>query len=168
MTSLARQVSVPSLAAVLVVFALGALAPDDGAWAQSSLASFDRSTLAIETSAGETHDFDVELALRPKQQAQGLMFRRELAESAGMLFVYPSERFISMWMKNTLIPLDMLFVDSAGYIVGIAERTVPLSLSSISSGQPALGVLEVNAGTVRRLGIQPGDRILHPALGNAP
>ena len=73
-----------------------------------------------------------------------------------------------MWMKNTLIPLDMLFIESDGRIAKIVERTVPLSLASIASERPVRAVLELNAGTAARLGIQPGDRVLHPAFDEAP
>jgi uncharacterized membrane protein (UPF0127 family) len=72
-----------------------------------------------------------------------------------------------MWMKDTLIPLDMLFIDERGAIVSTAENTVPLSLTTISSGKPVLAVLEVNAGTVARLGVHPGDRVLHPIFARA-
>ena len=126
-------------------------------------ARFDRSTVTIETASGG-HEFKVELALTPSQQAQGLMFRRRMAPDAGMLFVYRAEEVVTMWMKNTFIPLDMLFIDSSGRIVRIAERTVPQSEAVISSGGPVLAVLELNAGTASRLKIRPGDRIKSPAL----
>ena len=93
------------------------------------------------------------------------MYRRSLADDAGMLFVYGSEGMVSMWMRNTFIPLDMLFIAGDGRIVRIAERTVPQSLETISSGRPVIGVLEVNGGTAARLGIQPGDRVLYRAFG---
>jgi hypothetical protein len=85
-----------------------------------------------------------------------------------MLFVYGKEWEIAMWMKNTVIPLDMLFIKGDGRIVEIAERTVPFSLETISAGQPVVGVLEVNGGTVARLGIRRGDRVLHPVFSGAP
>ncbi len=135
-------------------------------WAQTTggLATFERETLAIETASKGRRDFNIELALSPEQKAQGLMFRRDMAEDAGMLFVYRRARVINMWMKNTLIPLDMLFIDSTGLIVKIVERTVPMSLTSISSDAPALAVLELNGGSAARFGIAPGDRVLHPAF----
>ncbi|WP_142850638.1 DUF192 domain-containing protein [Telmatospirillum sp. J64-1] len=122
---------------------------------------FSRSTVAIETQGGARHVFDVELALTPEQRAQGLMFRRELAEDHGMLFDFGSERTIHMWMKNTLIPLDMLFLSEEGRVIGLAERTEPLSLEVISGG-PARYVLELAGGTAERLGLRPGDRMSLP------
>ncbi|NNE84910.1 MAG: DUF192 domain-containing protein [Alphaproteobacteria bacterium] len=128
--------------------------------------TFDRSTLSIETAQG-SHEFDIELALAPDQQAQGLMFRQEMAKDAGMLFFHQRERVASMWMRNTFIPLDMLFVARDGRIVHIVERTVPHSLTTISAGIPVRAVLELNAGTVHRLAIKSGDRLIHPLFGNA-
>jgi len=126
--------------------------------------TWETDSLVIETAAGERHHFTVELALTSEQQARGLMHRESLAEDAGMLFVYPRDRMISMWMRNTLISLDMLFLDRRGRIVRIAERTTPLSEATISSGRPARAVLEVPAGTARRLGLATGDRVLHQAF----
>jgi len=138
------------------------------ACAQPAPAALPTTTLEIVT-AGGRHRFKVELALTPEQQSQGLMYRRELAADAGMLFDYGAERGgIAMWMKNTFIPLDMLFIRGNGEILNIAERTVPQSLATIPAAGPARAVLEVNGGTVSRLGIRPGDRIVHPLFGNAP
>lgn len=130
------------------------------------LQSFDRGTLAIRTGTG-THRFRVEIARRPAQHSQGLMFRRRLAADAGMLFIYSAARRASMWMKNTYIPLDMIYIDGSGRIVGFYERAVPGSLEVITSDQPVTAVLEVNAGTVSRLNIAVGDRVEHPAFGTA-
>jgi hypothetical protein len=88
-----------------------------------------------------------------------------IAEDAGMLFLYRGAGTVSMWMKNTTIPLDMMFIAPDGRIVDIAERTVPYSLETVSSRYAASAVLEVNGGTVARLGIQPGDRVRHRAFG---
>ena len=131
------------------------------------ITSFETDRLAIETAAGERHDFEVELARSPHEQAQGLMFRRELADDGGMLFIYDSDQTISMWMKNTLIPLDMLFIEGNGRIAKVVARTVPLSTRTISSDHLVRGVLELNGGTAARLGIAPGDRVLHPVFGEA-
>lgn len=120
-------------------------------------------TLAIVTNSGR-HAFTIEVANTPETQAQGLMFRRTLASDAGMLFVYAANGPIAMWMKNTYIPLDMLFIDEAGRITHIVERTVPLSTAIIRSKGPARAVLEVNGGTVSRLGVAPGDRVVSSAL----
>jgi uncharacterized membrane protein (UPF0127 family) len=139
--------------------------PPGPARAQGGLASFERAELVIETAAGGEHRFDVELALTPDQRAQGLMYRRGLAEDAGMLFLYRRSGFVSMWMRNTLIPLDMIFIAADGRIAYVAERTVPHSLASISAGEAVKAVLELNGGTAARLAIRPGDRVLYPAFG---
>lgn len=107
----------------------------------------------------------VELALTPRQRAHGLMFREEMAPDAGMLFLFEREAPRSFWMKNTYLPLDILFIDRTGRIVSIAPDTVPLSEASIPSGAPAMGVLELNAGVAAALGIAPGDRVVHRAFG---
>ncbi len=127
------------------------------------LATFERAPLSVVAKSG-THYFTVELARTPRQHSQGLMFRRRLARDAGMLFIYRIPAIHSMWMKNTLLPLDMLFIAGDGRIVRIAERTVPRSLETISSGVPVTGVLEVLGGTVSRLKIAVGDRVVHPAF----
>ncbi|RMD64741.1 MAG: DUF192 domain-containing protein [Alphaproteobacteria bacterium] len=139
-----------------------------GAWsdlrAQSGLQTFEREALIIETAQGVRHAFTVEVAVTPEQKAQGLMFRRTLAPDAGMLFLYRIEWPVAMWMKNTYIPLDMLFIGRDGRIRDIAERTVPGSLQAIAPDAPVLAVLELNGGTVERLGIKVGDRVIHPAF----
>ena len=127
--------------------------------------SFARSELVVETAAGEAYRFDVEVALSMRQRARGLMFRESMADDAGMLFFYPAEQQIRMWMKNTLIPLDMLFVASDGRIVDVAADAVPLSETVIGSSGPARAVIELNGGTAARLGIKVGDRVLHPMFG---
>lgn len=127
------------------------------------LQTFEKSKLAIQTKSGR-HEFVVEIARRPKQQAQGLMFRRKLAPDAGMLFLYGTAERASMWMKNTLIPLDLIYINGTGKIVGFHERAVPQSLEVITSKQPVRAVLEVNAGIVARLQIAIGDTVAHPAF----
>lgn len=128
------------------------------------LTSFATDALSIETAAGTALEFTVEIAESPEQRAQGLMFRRQMAADAGMLFLFGGSRERAMWMKNTFIPLDMLFIDERGKIVRIEQRTVPQSLRTIVSGGPAFAVLELNAGTASRLGIKPGDRVIYPAF----
>ena len=143
----------------------GTLAIGGAARGAAQLQTFERDVLVIETEDGRRHRFEVELALDSEQRAQGLMYRRDLADGAGMLFVYGREWPVSMWMRNTFIPLDMLFIAGDGRIARIVERTVPQSLETISSGRPVTAVLEVNGGTVARLGIRPGDRVLYRAFG---
>lgn len=124
---------------------------------------FDRSTLKIET-ADAVHSFEIEIATNDEQRARGLMFRNEMAADAGMLFLYRRDRVLTMWMANTYLPLDMLFIGSDGRIVRIAENTIPLSRTTISSRNRARAVLELNAGTARRLGINAGDRVVYDGL----
>ncbi|MDA0786881.1 MAG: DUF192 domain-containing protein [Proteobacteria bacterium] len=148
-----------NFAVTALLFLLLAVAPG---FAQDDVV-FDRSTLKIETAEG-VHSFDVELAVNDDQRARGLMFRNEMAPDAGMLFVYRSDRVLTMWMANTYLPLDMLFIGADGRIVRIAENTIPLSHTTISSRMRARAVLELNAGTARRLGISAGDRVLYDGL----
>jgi uncharacterized membrane protein (UPF0127 family) len=119
-------------------------------------------------SASGKHRFSVELAETPAQMEQGLMFRRELAPDAGMLFDFKEPTMATMWMRNTLIPLDMLFVDAHGRIVNIHERAVPQSDAIVAATAPVRAVIELNGGTAARLGLKPGDRVLFPIFGSAP
>jgi len=120
--------------------------------------------LVIETADGPRL-FDVEIATTPAERARGLMFRERLAPDAGMLFLYAVDQPVSMWMKNTLIPLDMLFIARDGRILKIAERTVPLSTVVIASDGDVAAVLELNGGTADRVGLRPGDRVRYVAFG---
>lgn len=137
------------------------------AQSRHNLVSFEKDHLSIR-SGGTEHRFRVELARTSRQLAQGLMHRRRMAANAGMLFIFNDVAPRSMWMKNTFIPLDMLFLGPGGTIVTIVERTVPLSTRAIPSGEPASAVLELNAGTVSRLGIRTGDRVVSRHLPAAP
>lgn len=121
----------------------------------------DRHTVEIAT-AGGARRFAVELAETPRAVERGLMYRKSLPEGQGMLFDFGSEQPINMWMKNTFIPLDMIFIGADGRVRRIVENTKPLSTRLIPSGEPARAVLEINAGTARRLGIAPGDLVSHP------
>ena len=158
----------PSPRIGLAVLAILLLLAPAAVWAQSGLQSFDVEPLTLELADGSRYDFQVEMAETRPQQIQGLMFRRDMEQFAGMLFVYDDEAERSMWMKNTYIPLDMLFIAKDGSVVSYKERAVPGSLATISSGVPAMAVLELNSGMVSRLGIQAGDRVLQRAFGNAP
>ena len=145
---------------ILILVGAGALFGSIRCFAQE-IVTFERSPLYIITESGK-HEFEVEMALTDRQQTQGLMFRRSLPRNAGMLFDYRMARSINMWMKNTYIPLDIIFIGNDGKIVNIAQRTIPHSEAMITSRGKARAVLEVNGGTVSRLGIIPGDKVEHP------
>jgi uncharacterized membrane protein (UPF0127 family) len=123
--------------------------------------------LTITTSSGE-HRFTVEMAVTPEQSARGLMFREQLAPNEGMLFDFHRDQIVTMWMRNTILSLDMIFISREGQVATIAERTTPFSESVISSRVRVRAVLEVPAGTAQRLGIRPGDRVRNAMFGNAP
>jgi hypothetical protein len=133
-------------------------------WAQS-VASFPISSLEI-YSGEKRHRFTIELAVTPEQKMRGLMFRKHLDPDKGMLFDYGSSLEISMWMKNTYIPLDMVFIDEKGRIAHIVERTIPMSEEYIGSDGFIRAVLELNGGTVSRLGIKLGDQVAHEIFGS--
>lgn len=118
--------------------------------------------LSIVGQGGQKQNFQVEVARNDADRAQGLMFRRSMPADRGMLFDFGKVEPVSMWMQNTYISLDMLFVRQDGTIARIAANTEPLSTRTIPSGEPILAVLELNAGTTARLGIKAGDRIEHP------
>lgn len=122
------------------------------------------SRLSIVSADGRERVFRVELAQTEKQHLRGLMYRQSLPEDGGMLFDYGSEREIAMWMKNTFIPLDMLFIDKAGVIRHIHENAIPHDETAIPSGGPVRAVLELKGGVVAKLGIREGDRILSPVF----
>jgi uncharacterized protein len=121
--------------------------------------------LTIVTASG-THEFSVEVMRTSAELEHGLMFRRFLPPGRGMLFDFKTERPVMMWMKNTYLPLDMIFISKSGHVVGIAENTEPLSEKIIPSGAPAYGVLEVNAGTAAKIGVKAGDEVKHSLFGN--
>jgi uncharacterized protein len=143
-----------STAAALVCALALALAGDPAAGA-------DPHTLEIVTRTG-VHVFSVELAVTDEARARGLMFRRELPDGKGMLFDFGRDQEVAMWMKNTLIPLDMMFISAGGRIVRIAENTEPMSTRIIPSGGPVRAVLEVIGGTAKKYGIAADDRVAHP------
>jgi uncharacterized protein len=144
---------------------LGALSPAHAQMGPlEDLDAFPRARLEIAVTKKSPLVFDVWLADTPARQAQGLMFVRSLPEQRGMLFVYQSPKTITMWMKNTYIPLDMVFIDDRGRIQSIVERATPHSLATISSGKPARAILEIGGGEARRLGLKPGQPVSHPAL----
>nr|WP_246520806.1 DUF192 domain-containing protein [Microvirga arabica] len=118
--------------------------------------------LSIASQGGQKQSFRVEVARNDADRAQGLMYRRSMPADQGMLFDFGRVEPVSMWMQNTYLPLDMLFIRPDGTIARIAANTEPLSTRTIPSGEPVLAVLELNAGTAARLGIKPGDRVEHP------
>jgi uncharacterized membrane protein (UPF0127 family) len=129
------------------------------AYAPAALAqSFE--PLVVLTAKGPQR-FEVEVAREDADRSRGLMFRRSLAPERGMLFDFAQLAPVSMWMKNTYVSLDMLFIRPDGTIARVAENTEPLSTRTIDSGEPVLAVLEVVAGTAKRLGIKRGDRVEH-------
>ena len=128
------------------------------AWAQ------DLVPLTVTTEQGEAHPFQVEIAGTPEERARGLMFRTELAEDRGMLFIFPRRERIAMWMRNTEIPLDMLFISDDGRVTQIHERAVPHSEAVISSRRRVRYVLELPGGTAERLGLGPGALVTSEAM----
>jgi uncharacterized membrane protein (UPF0127 family) len=123
--------------------------------------------LVIVTSDGVKHPFEVEMAISPQQQMTGLMFRKTVPADGGMLFDWGQARESDMWMKNTISPLDMVFINGDGTVRRIAENTTPRSLAAISSGGPVRATLELAAGTAARLHIQVGDKVEQRLFGNA-
>lgn len=119
-----------------------------------------RELLVIVTDDGE-HRFRVEFADSDEERSTGLMYRTEMPRDAGMLFDFGEPQPVSMWMKNTLIPLDMAFINADGTIRRIASMTTPRSLASVRSGGPVVAVLEVNGGVLEELGVEAGDRVRH-------
>ena len=137
----------------MMAFAIGVMAPQ--------ALAMDLQTLEIVTKTG-VHVFAIEMATTEQEKEKGLMFRKELPDGRGMLFDFSPEQMVSMWMKNTYISLDMIFIRADGRVLRVAENTEPFSTRIIASGGPVKGVLEVVAGTARKYGIEPGDRVAHP------
>lgn len=143
------------ISAILALFfmaALPALAEDE--------IRFDKEPLLIQTAAGKTLHFTVEVASSADQRARGLMFRKTIAADAGMIFDFGQSRRVAMWMENTILSLDMLFADDTGTIRHIKENATPYSRDIIDSMGEVKYVVELNAGVVAKLGIKPGDRIV--------
>jgi uncharacterized membrane protein (UPF0127 family) len=126
-----------------------------------------REKLVIVAREGVRHDFNVEMAITPDQQTVGLMFRPNVPADGGMLFDWGMPRVSQMWMRNTISPLDMVFINADGSIRSIAENTVPESLAIIDSRGPVRATLELAAGTTARLNIRVGDRVEQRIFGNA-
>ena len=130
-------------------------------------ATFSKDVLIVEASDFGCHRFDIYLALNDAQRSRGLMFVRELPDTTGMLFVYPGDYELSMWMKNTFIPLDMVFARPDGTVTNVIRNAEPQSLKSLRSSENAAFVLELNAGVTERLAIDENSRIYwEPAHGD--
>jgi uncharacterized membrane protein (UPF0127 family) len=123
--------------------------------------------VVIDSAKGE-RVFMVEVVREEKERNRGLMFRHSLPDNGGMLFDYDPPQTVDFWMKNTYIPLDIMFIDATGHIITIAQNTTPLSLDHIPSGGPARGVLEINGGLSAKLGIKTGDTVHHALFERAP
>jgi len=130
-------------------------------WLAKNEVQFKKSNLVIKTMTGHEHNFVVEVALTEEQHDRGLMFRREVPSGTGMLFVFNPSRPVAMWMKNTYVPLDMLFVREDGAIIKIIEKTVPMDLTALNSDSPVAGVIEMKGGEAVRLGINIGDLVMY-------
>ena len=161
MTALARR---HVLLAPLALVASAGLARAQQTGPQPEL---PKEKLVIITRDGKRHDFDVEVAKTPEQQETGLMFRKTVPPDGGMLFDFGPPHDIQMWMKNTIAPLDMVFINQDGTIRSIAENTVPESLATIDSRGPVRATLELAAGTTARLGIRVGDKVQGSIFGSA-
>ena len=127
-------------------------------------AAFNKTNLMISSSGHGCYQFETYVAANSEQRSRGLMFIRDLPEFTGMLFTYPRPAALSMWMKNTYIPLDILFFGADGDIANIVENTVPLSLDSISAVRQVHFVLELNAGIAKKLGIDADSRVIFTEL----
>ncbi|HZF25233.1 MAG TPA: DUF192 domain-containing protein [Steroidobacteraceae bacterium] len=160
----ALAVRIGSLAAMLIC-ACGIVVAEEPGY--EPLSAFPRSPLSIQGDKAR-HDFTVWVADTPSRRGQGLMFVKSLPPATGMLFVFAEPQGVSMWMKNTLIPLDMLFVAANGQVIHIAANAEPESLATISSMGLVTGVIELAGGEAKRLGIHTGDRIIHPAFSKDP
>ncbi len=125
---------------------------------------FPRSTLQIATPDARLHKIDVWVADNDERRMRGLMFVDTLADDAGMLFIYPQSQPISMWMKNTHLSLDMLFVTANGRVHRVVENTKPMSTDTISSGGIVFAVVELKAGSAARMKIRAGAQVIHPAF----
>ncbi len=156
--------------AILALFLVGAIAPSSFAAqtaGQQSMA-FDSEPLSIASAKGQTHKFTVELALTPPQLEFGLMYRDRMPADHGMLFDFGTSRPVMMWMKNTRLPLDMLFLDRKGVVTHIQENAVPYSEAIISSDGPAAYVIELNGGIVKKLGLAVGDKVTSATISAKP
>jgi uncharacterized membrane protein (UPF0127 family) len=160
-----RSHSLAALAAAFLwVLCAARTIADTASDAQQLDKAFSRSTLQIATPDAKLHKIDVWIADNDARRARGLMFVENLADDAGMLFIYPQPQPISMWMKNTHLALDMLFVRADGRVHRVVENTKPMSLETISSEGNVLAVIELKAGAAARMNIRRGAQVIHPAF----
>ena len=122
--------------------------------------------VTIKTKEDKTYRFDVDLALTPGQQEKGMMHRASMPETSGMLFIFNNSKYRTFWMKDTLIPLDIIFIEEDGRIDHIHSMAEPLDRSFITSGRDSWAVLEINGGLSDKLGIKEGDIVYHPNFRN--
>lgn len=162
--SRARALLLPALYVWMLLFGAVRAAAGDASDAADLDRVFQRSTLQIATPDARLHSFKIWIADDEQRRARGLMFVKHLGAEDGMLFVYPQPQPISMWMKNTYVSLDMLFVAADGKVARVVENTKPMSLATIESGSPVLGVVELPAGSAARLKIAAGAQVIHPAF----
>lgn len=123
-------------------------------------------TLEVDTATG-AHPFNIEIADTEDERNRGLMYRTFMAPDAGMLFLYDREQSVAFWMKNTILPLDLVFIRADGTVFDVALGAVPYTLEPIPSGGPVLAVLELNAGIANQIGLRRGDKVVQAAFGNA-
>ena len=145
--------------ALLLPIAACQPSPSSAGAIERSPAGLDQVPLTVTASGGQVHRFIVEVARTPEEQAQGLMNRQSLGPDRGMVFPYEYPQPVAFWMKNTLIPLDIIFIAPGGRILRIEANTVPLSLEPVGSGEPVEAVLEIAGGRAAELGIAAGDKV---------
>lgn len=160
----ARLKALPALLFLCASLAVGACGAETTE-GYLPLSAFPREPLVVETRAARRHAFQAWRTDTFQTRAQGLMFVKEIRQDQAMIFVYDPPQRVAMWMKNTLIPLDMLFVDDAGCVVKVHEQARPHSLDAIESGQPVVLVVELQGGAAHSLGIAAGDRVARPSAG---
>ena len=151
-----RRYLFPGLCVILLVLALHTMT-----LASASLGELPLESVEVVAADGSRHEFRVRLANTPEARTRGLMYVTALERDAGMLFDFGETREVGMWMKNTPLSLDMLFIDPTGRVLRIAARTRPFSTRIIRSGRPVRAVLEIRGGLAAELGIRPGDRVSH-------
>jgi uncharacterized membrane protein (UPF0127 family) len=163
MMQIGRKVSLV-LGTLMILLSANAALPEGAA--PEPLAAFPQSLLAIKSGTGKVINFKIWTADTERREQQGLMFIREMDEHAGMLFMFPENRRVTMWMKNTYISLDLLFMNAQGKIDYIAAGATPLSEAIIGPPTPEYAVLELKGGACERLGIKVGDVVLHKNFKN--